>query len=120
MRLAQPIADADGRLVVGVGTLLSPSVVRALRKLALQTVIVADSDDLAPWERTRTLDEQLRELEQRFDREPATEAMTALRAAITRHLCERAVRLDEERVGNADGQAPAPPETPPPPDRGHR
>jgi hypothetical protein len=98
MRLAQPIADTDARLVAGAGTQLVPSVVRMLRKLAMQTVLVADTGDVAIWERTRTLEEQLHDLERRLDREPATEAMSALRAAITRHLCRRALRLQRERV----------------------
>jgi hypothetical protein len=97
MRLARAIADADGRLVAGAGTLLGANVVRALRKLAIQTVSVADSDDIASWERTQPLAEQLRTLEERLDREPANEVMAALRTAITRHLCKRAVRLEQER-----------------------
>lgn len=97
MRLARPIADVHGRLVAGSGTLLSAGVVRALRKLAIQTVLVTDSNDIAAWERTQPLQEQLRALEQRLDREPANEAMVALRTAITRHLCKRAVRLEQER-----------------------
>ena len=98
MRLARPIADADGRLVAGSGTLLGAGVVRALRKLAIQTVLVSESDDIAAWERTQPLKEQLRSLEQRLDREPANEAMAALRTAITRHLCKRAIRLEQERA----------------------
>lgn len=101
MRLAHPIADADGRLVAGVGTHLAPSIARALRKLAIQTVLIVDDDDIASWERTKDLGEQLAELEARFDREPESEAMTALRSAITRHLCKRAVRLEHERAENA-------------------
>jgi hypothetical protein len=96
MRLAQPIADADGRLVAGAGTHLGPSIVRALRKLAIQTVQVVESDDVASWERTIPLQEQLADLERRFDREPASEAMAALRTAITRHLCKRAIRLERD------------------------
>jgi hypothetical protein len=97
MRLARPIADAHGRLVAGTGTLLGAGVVRALRKLAIQTVLVGESEDIAPWERAQPLQEQLRMLEQRLDREPANEAMAALRTAITRHLCKRAIRLERER-----------------------
>ena len=97
MRLARPIADAHGRLVAGTGTALVPTVVRALRKLAIQTVLVVDNESVATWERAQALDERLRELERRLDREPANEAMAALRSAITRHLCKRTVRLEQER-----------------------
>ena len=99
MRLAGPIADADGRLVAGAGTTLSPTVLRALRKLAIQTILVVDNDSVAAWERAQALDEQLRELEHRLDREPTNEAMVTLRAAITRHLCKRTVRLEQEQGG---------------------
>jgi hypothetical protein len=102
MRLAHPLADAEGRLVAGSGTQLVPSVVRALRKLALQTVLVAESDDVASWERTQPLDERLRQLEQRVDREGPNEPLAALRAAITRHLCRRAIRLEQERLGEPE------------------
>lgn len=98
MRLARPIADAEGRLVAGTGTALSPTVLRVLRKLAIQTVLIVDNDAVASWERAQALDEQLRQLEQRLDREPVNEAMVALRAAITRHLCKRTVRLEQERM----------------------
>jgi hypothetical protein len=96
MRLARPICDADGRVVAGTGTALDDHLVRALRKMAIQTVPVVESADLANWERTKPLRDELLELEQRLDREPAGEALMALRAAITRHLCKRALRLEQE------------------------
>lgn len=98
MRLAHPISDAEGRLVAGVGSTLTATVVRALRRLAIQTVLVVDNEAVASWERAQALDERLRELERRLDREPTNEAMIALRSAITRHLCKRTVRLEQERI----------------------
>ena len=44
MRLARPIFDSDGRLLAGNGTLLNDSVTRLLRKMALQTVVVEETD----------------------------------------------------------------------------
>jgi hypothetical protein len=96
MRLAKPLCDAEGRLVAGSGTALTDAVVRTFRKLAIQTVLVADGDDVASWERTRPLSDDLLELERRIDREPNSEALGILRAAITRHLCKRALRVDRE------------------------
>ncbi len=96
MRLARPIADADGRLIAGTGTQLSPSVVRALRKLAIQTVPVVESDDVASWVRTRPLADELRGLDERFARTAANAATTALRTALARYLCKRALRLDRD------------------------
>jgi hypothetical protein len=105
MRLAKPICDAEGRLVAGSGTALTDAVVRTFRKLAMQTVLIADSDDVASWERTRPLSEALLELERRIDREPNNEVLGILRAAITRHLCKRALRIDRESgfAADADG-----------------
>ena len=96
MRLARPICDADGRLVAGSGTALTEHVLRTLRKMAIQTVLVAEDDDIETWERTKPLADELLELERRLDREPPSEPLTALRAAITRHLCKRALRLEQE------------------------
>jgi len=98
MRLAHPISDAEGRLVAGVGSAFTATVVRALRRLAIQTVLIVDNEEVASWERAEALDERLRELERRLDREPTNEAMIALRSAITRHLCKRTVRLEQERI----------------------
>ena len=96
MRLARPICDADGKLVAGAGTALGEHVVRTLRKMAVQTVLVRESEEVASWERTKPLSDDLLALERRLDREPASEPLTALRAAITRHLCKRAVRLEQD------------------------
>lgn len=104
MRLARPICDADGKLVAGGGTALAPPVVRTLRKMAIQTVLVADGPDVPSWERARPLDETLADLDRRFDREPACGSSTALREAVARHLRTRTASLGEE-----DSLAPAPP-----------
>jgi len=74
MRLAHPISDAEGRLVAGVGSAVTATVVRALRRLAIQTVLVVDNEEVASWERAQALDERLRELERRLDREPTNRA----------------------------------------------
>jgi hypothetical protein len=107
MRLAKPICDTEGRLVAGTGTLLTDHVLRTLRKMAIQTVLVADEDTVASWERTKPLAEELLDLERRLDREPDSEPLSALRAAITRHLCKRAMRLDQE-PGFAPSDFPGP------------
>ncbi len=109
MRLARPIADTDGRLIAGTGTQLSPNVVRALRKLAIQTVPVVESDDVAAWARAKPLAEELRELDERFARTAANAATTALRTALAGYLCKRALRLDRD----ARDDIAEPPMTPP-------
>ena len=104
MRLAHPICDPEGRLVAGSGTALAIPVVRALRRMAIQTVLVSDGPDVASWERARPLEEELLDLERRLDRESSSEEpLAALGAAITRRLCRRAVRLEQElRSPDAD------------------
>lgn len=96
MHLAVPVCDAQGRVVAGSGTALTATVLRSLRKMAFQTVLVADAPDLPPWEQTKPLNEELLALERRLDREPPSEPLAMLRAAITRHLCKRALQLEHE------------------------
>ena len=90
LRLAHPIIDADGRLVAGVGTSLTDRIVRILRNMALQSVVVADSDEVGEWERVRPLCEEIGDLERRFAAEPPTEPLAELQRAITRYLDRRA------------------------------
>jgi HD-like signal output (HDOD) protein len=71
--------------------------------MAIQTVLVSDNPDVASWERARPLDEELLDLERRLDRESSGEPLAALRAAIARRLCKRAVSLEQElRSAGAD------------------
>jgi hypothetical protein len=96
MRLAVALADADGRLLAGKGTPLDERVVRALRKLAIQTALVEDSGDLQPWETVGSLAEELQALEARFEKGiegPETPEMSALHRAIERYLRRRWERL---------------------------
>ena len=106
MRLAKPICDGDGRLVAGTGTVLTDPVLRTFRKMAIQTVLVADGNTVESWARTKPLAEELLDLERRLDREPPSEPLSELRAAITRHLCKRAMRLDDEPEFAVDTHGP--------------
>ncbi len=90
MKLARPISDANGRLVAGVGTLLSPGVVRVLRHMAVQSVMVEDAGGLAPWEQVRTVEEEQAALAARFAGEDVTPQLAEIRAAIARRLDRRA------------------------------
>lgn len=95
MRLARPISDANGRLVAGVGTTLSPGVVRVLRNMAVQSVLVEDAEGLAAWEQVRTAEEEHLALAFRFKGEEATAALSEIRAAIERHIDRRAATTDQ-------------------------
>lgn len=105
MRLARPIIDGEGKLVAGVGTQLREGVVRVLRKMVVQSVLVADTAELHAWETIKPLEEELRELGVRFG-DGANGARGELHAAIARHLRARAARLAED-PGLA-GSAPDP------------
>jgi hypothetical protein len=95
MRLARPIADGEGKLVAGAGTLLRDGVVRVLRTMAVQSVLV-EGDDLPGWETVRPLDQELRELASRFGPGALEGPRADLHAAIARHLTARAARLGAE------------------------
>lgn len=90
MRLARPISDANGRLIAGLGTMLSAGVVRVLRHMAVQSVMVEEAPGLATWERVRTVDEEHAALAARFAGELMTPALAEIQAAIARRLDQRA------------------------------
>lgn len=91
MRLARPISDANGRLVAGIGTTLSAGVVRVLRHMAVQSVMVEEAPGLAAWEKVRSVDEERAALAARFAAEPPTPALAEIQAAIARRIEQRAV-----------------------------
>jgi hypothetical protein len=90
MRLARPISDANGRLVAGVGTMLSAGVVRVLRHMALQSVLVDDAPGLAAWERVQSAEEEHAALAARFATETITPPLAEIQAAIARRIDVRA------------------------------
>jgi len=102
MRLARPIFDSDGKLVAGNGTLLTERVARLLRKMALQTVLIEDTDDLTPWEKIKPVQREIMELEARFSREGPSIPLDAIRQAISRHLLKRAAQLENDPAREAE------------------
>lgn len=94
MRLARPITDANGRLVAGVGTMLSPGVVRVLRHMAVQSVLVEDGEGLTAWERVQTPAEEHAALVARFADETPTPPLVEIQAAIARRIERRAAAID--------------------------
>jgi hypothetical protein len=93
MRLARPISDVNGRLVAGVGTVLSASVLRVLRSMAVQSVMVEHAGDVEPWQQVRTIEEEQAALARRFARETVTPPLAEIQAAIARHLDRRAAAI---------------------------
>jgi hypothetical protein len=90
MRLARPVLDAGGGTVAGAGTQLGERVVRLLRRLAVQTVVVADAEGLEAWQTVLPLEDELARLEARFATAPRSAALAVLRDAIARRLARRA------------------------------
>jgi hypothetical protein len=113
MRLARPIFDADGKLIAGTGTHLDERMVRLLRRLALQTVVVEDSGDFGTWQTVTPVETDLVELRRRFQREQPSRALETIFEAIARHLRRRAVNLAQDPALGAQPDPDAPPPVPP-------
>jgi hypothetical protein len=90
MRLARPIIDANGRLVAGIGTMLSAGVVRVLRHMAVQSVLIEDAGTVAAWEQVRSPAEEHLALAARFAGETVTPPLAEIREAIARLIDRRA------------------------------
>lgn len=93
MRLAKPVCDASGRVMAGSGSALTPSIVRLLRRLAIQTVVVESRDDVAGWESIRSLDEERARLDARLVATDPDSPGALLRDALQRRLIRRDQRL---------------------------
>jgi hypothetical protein len=106
MRLARPICDSEGKLIAGTGTLLQERVIRLLRKMAIQSLVVEDAGDVPSWVTIRPLRQDLIELEERFRREAPGRPLDMIRQAITRHLVKRALQLEEELALGAGHEGP--------------
>ena len=105
MRLARPIVDGTGKLVAGAGTLLREGIVRILRSMAVQSVLVTDEKDLGVWETIRPLADELAELDARLGPAPSG-PLAEIRDALARHLTARANRLAND-PGLAGGEPEA-------------
>ncbi len=106
MRLARPITDTNGRLVAGVGTVLTPGVVRVLRHMAVQSVTVEDAPSLRSWERVRTVEEEQAALAARFAGEPMTPPLAEIEAAIARRIEARSHEAEAARAAAAGADEP--------------
>lgn len=100
MVLARPILDREGRVAVGAGTALGPRAVQVLRRLAIQSVAVVGSEEIAPWEQAPEAEEARRAIEARFAREPASGPMELLRDAVVRRSQRRSLALGDVAGGS--------------------
>jgi hypothetical protein len=86
MRLARPLTGTDGAVVAGVGTGLTPSLVRMLLTMDVESVWVEDDVSIADWEKDKDLDDALADLANRFAHEAPDPVRDALEAALREHL----------------------------------
>ena len=103
MRLARPISDANGRLVAGIGTTLSPGVVRVLRHMAVQSVMVEDGVGHSAWAQVRTVSDEHAALAARFAGETVTPPLAEIQAAIARRIEQRAAIATEANTTALEG-----------------
>ena len=92
MHLAEAVTGPDGALIAGAGTTLAPPVLRALRRLGIESVQVREADDVADWEEDKDLVHALADLEGRFAAEGPDPHLEVLRDALRRHLVARGTR----------------------------
>lgn len=90
--LARAVAADDGQVVAGVGTALTPSVVRSIAAAGVDSVWVEEADQVAEWEEYLDLDRALAALEIRFAGAEADEVLCALKECLRQRLVDRARR----------------------------
>jgi hypothetical protein len=90
MRLARPLVGPDGAVIAGVGTGLTPSLLRVLLAMGVESIWVQADDAVADWERDKDLDRALADLAARFAHESNDPIRDALEAALREHLKARA------------------------------
>lgn len=90
MHLAEAVEGADGAPIAGVGTTLTPELVRSLRRLGVESVVVRETEGVAEWEEEKDLEHGLRDLDARFASEAADPILDEIRRALQRHLGRRA------------------------------
>jgi biotin carboxylase len=95
MRLVAPVLDREGLLVAGAGTRLEAAVVRALRRLGVQSVLVESDERMPTWEQVSPLADELAALDARLPPADRRGALAELHAAVVRHLAARATRVAE-------------------------
>lgn len=97
MQLARPVRGADGRLVAGAGTTLTPAAVRSLRRCGVRSVWVREVEGVNPWEEELPLDRALAELEARFAGRADDPLLAEVKEAVRRRLLARAQAVEGEQ-----------------------
>jgi hypothetical protein len=95
MHLAEAVEGPDGAPIAGVGTTLTPDLVRFLLRLGITSVVVREAEGVAAWEEEKDLADALRELDARFANEGSDPLLDELQRALRRHLARRAAATGE-------------------------
>ncbi|MCW5892912.1 MAG: hypothetical protein KIT14_20555 [bacterium] len=95
MHLARALTAADGAVMAGVGTRLTPSLLRALRDQDVERVWVSE-DAVAPWEVDVDLEQALADLDARFAREAGDPVLAAVHTCLRNRMIAREQRLRVE------------------------
>ena len=90
MRLARPIVGPDAAVVAGVGTTLTPALVRMLLAMDVDSVWIETDLPVADWEEAKDSERALAALAARFAHEPRDPLRDALEAALRTHLLAKA------------------------------
>lgn len=102
MVTARPIEAPNGQVLCAKGTVLSETLIARLQKMDLTHVTVEGhpvDDGKAP----KTLDAELADLDQRFQRVIDNKLMAALKVVVQKHIRKRYARME-----SGDSAAPAP------------
>ena len=94
MHLAEAVETSDGAPVAGIGTTLTPELVRSLRRLGIESVVVREAEGVAEWEEEKDLAGALRDLDARFAMEGPDPLLAELQRALRRHLARRAAAAE--------------------------
>lgn len=110
MVTARPIEAPNGQVLCSKGTVLSEAIITRLQRMDIGYVTVEGhpvDDGKAP----KTLDEELADLDRRFQRVMDNKLMAALKVVVHKHLRKRYARMVSEAPAAppADGTAGGPP-----------
>jgi hypothetical protein len=81
MRLARPVFNRDGLVMIGEDTELTDSLIDKIRRMNLDSIYVCGASRARP-----PRDEVLSDLDRRFKRVEAEPAMAILKSAISAHI----------------------------------
>lgn len=104
MHLARALTASDGTVMAGVGTRLTPSLLRGLREQGVERIWVRE-DAVAPWEVDVDLEQALADLDARFADTEGDPVLAAVHACLRNRMIAREQRLRSAGDGANGGDA---------------